>query len=256
MKQNQRSSSWNPGGLVSPTVVDLRNCRAEEGRARPRGWEGDPVHGKRRATVPLGTLVVKEIFGSKRHYLSMHVDFAFALVKHDFYSLNQDFCFTTLCAAKDCMQVNNDYKNYNGWSDIQLAVKVDQSGLGQFENGSFFLSLRSHRQFILQHFKLWHEELPFVEQLLTEDIRNNSAWNHRCLGFHWIQKTVCRWLGFSPTFPKGLRFAPLVERGSPWCATKRGLRRMQCGLGRSTLPWSPSGSVRTTSVLGTIYQPS
>eukprot|EP00913_Durusdinium_trenchii_P007380 g6939.t1 len=52
----------------------------------------------------------------------------------------------------DCMQVNNDYKNYNGWS---------------------------HRQFILQQFKLWHEELPFVEQLLREDIRNNSAWNHR-----------------------------------------------------------------------------
>ena len=52
----------------------------------------------------------------------------------------------------ECMQVNNDYKNYNGWS---------------------------HRQFILQHFDLWHEELPFVEQLLQEDIRNNSAWNHR-----------------------------------------------------------------------------
>ncbi|CAJ1374945.1 unnamed protein product [Effrenium voratum] len=52
----------------------------------------------------------------------------------------------------DCMQVNSDYKNYNGWS---------------------------HRQFILQHFNLWHEELPFVERLLSEDIRNNSAWNHR-----------------------------------------------------------------------------
>eukprot|EP00438_Fugacium_kawagutii_P031307 Skav215331 [mRNA] locus=scaffold1391:33066:38598:- [translate_table: standard] len=52
----------------------------------------------------------------------------------------------------ECMQVNNDYKNYNGWS---------------------------HRQFILQQFNLWKEELPFVEQLLSEDIRNNSAWNHR-----------------------------------------------------------------------------
>lgn len=52
----------------------------------------------------------------------------------------------------ECMQVNNDYKNYNGWS---------------------------HRQFILQQFDLWQEELPFVEKLLQEDIRNNSAWNHR-----------------------------------------------------------------------------
>ena len=38
---------------------------------------------------------------------------------------------------------------------------------------------RSHRQFILQQFDLWQEELPFVEKLLQEDIRNNSAWNHR-----------------------------------------------------------------------------
>eukprot|EP00930_Biecheleria_cincta_P050127 TRINITY_DN35301_c0_g1_i1.p1 TRINITY_DN35301_c0_g1~~TRINITY_DN35301_c0_g1_i1.p1 ORF type:complete len:340 (+),score=66.29 TRINITY_DN35301_c0_g1_i1:48-1067(+) len=52
----------------------------------------------------------------------------------------------------DCMQVNDDYKNYNGWS---------------------------HRQFILQAFGLWDEELPFVEDLLRDDIRNNSAWNHR-----------------------------------------------------------------------------
>ena len=41
-------------------------------------------------------------------------------------------------------------------------------------------SARSHRQFILQQFDLWQEELPFVEKLLQEDIRNNSAWNHRC----------------------------------------------------------------------------
>ena len=38
---------------------------------------------------------------------------------------------------------------------------------------------RSHRQYILQQFNMWHQELPFVELLLEEDIRNNSAWNHR-----------------------------------------------------------------------------
>lgn len=53
---------------------------------------------------------------------------------------------------QDTMQVNDDFKNYNGWS---------------------------HRQFILQKFGQWSKELEFVEDLLRDDIRNNSAWNHR-----------------------------------------------------------------------------
>jgi len=52
----------------------------------------------------------------------------------------------------DVMQVNDDYKNYNGWS---------------------------HRQFIVHKFGLWQLEMPVVETLLVDDIRNNSAWNHR-----------------------------------------------------------------------------
>lgn len=52
----------------------------------------------------------------------------------------------------ECMESNDDFKNYNGWS---------------------------HRQFIAQKFNLWEGELEFVETLLTQDIRNNSAWNHR-----------------------------------------------------------------------------
>jgi len=52
----------------------------------------------------------------------------------------------------DVMMVNDDFKNYNGWS---------------------------HRQYIVQKFGLWHGELNFVEDLLRMDIRNNSAWNHR-----------------------------------------------------------------------------
>ncbi|CAE6936514.1 FTA [Symbiodinium sp. CCMP2456] len=64
----------------------------------------------------------------------------------------QQIAKTELDYHLECMRVNSDYKNYNGWS---------------------------HRQYILQHFNMWHEELPFVELLLEEDIRNNSAWNHR-----------------------------------------------------------------------------
>lgn len=52
----------------------------------------------------------------------------------------------------DVMHVNCDYKNYNGWS---------------------------HRQFIVQKFGLWDKEMGFVEDLILDDVRNNSAWNHR-----------------------------------------------------------------------------
>lgn len=61
----------------------------------------------------------------------------------------------------DVMEVNDDYKNYNGWS---------------------------HRQFIVQKFGQWDKELPFVEDLLRQDIRNNSAWNHR----HMVVRNTCR----------------------------------------------------------------
>lgn len=31
----------------------------------------------------------------------------------------------------------------------------------------------------VQEFKLWDDELDYVEQLLKEDVRNNSVWNQR-----------------------------------------------------------------------------
>merc|ERR1712096_200498 len=50
------------------------------------------------------------------------------------------------------MSVNDDWKNYNGWS---------------------------HRHFIVAKFGLWENEMKFIEDMLRDDIRNNSAWNHR-----------------------------------------------------------------------------
>lgn len=34
-------------------------------------------------------------------------------------------------------------------------------------------------------FQLWDGELPDVDRLLSEDVRNNSAWNQR----YWVYKT-------------------------------------------------------------------
>eukprot|EP00296_Roombia_truncata_P001445 JP437218.1.p1 GENE.JP437218.1~~JP437218.1.p1 ORF type:complete len:200 (-),score=30.86 JP437218.1:21-572(-) len=37
----------------------------------------------------------------------------------------------------------------------------------------------SHRQWAIQRFDLWDEEWVFIDKLLEEDMRNNSAWNQR-----------------------------------------------------------------------------
>ncbi len=34
-------------------------------------------------------------------------------------------------------------------------------------------------QWVIRHFNLWDGELDYVDKLLNEDIRNNSAWNQR-----------------------------------------------------------------------------
>ena len=35
------------------------------------------------------------------------------------------------------------------------------------------------RQWVLLEFALWDGELEYVSRLITEDVRNNSAWNQR-----------------------------------------------------------------------------
>lgn len=37
----------------------------------------------------------------------------------------------------------------------------------------------SYRQWLVRHFSLWDSELPTINALLTQDVYNNSAWNHR-----------------------------------------------------------------------------
>lgn len=50
------------------------------------------------------------------------------------------------------MVLSQDAKNYHAWQ---------------------------HRQWVMKNFNLFQQELEYVERLLEEDIRNNSAWNQR-----------------------------------------------------------------------------
>ena len=35
------------------------------------------------------------------------------------------------------------------------------------------------RQWVIKEFELWENELEYVNQLIVDDLRNNSAWNQR-----------------------------------------------------------------------------
>ena len=48
-----------------------------------------------------------------------------------------------------------------------------------FQQDSKNYHVWSYRQWLVRHFDLWDTELPDVEELIDEDVRNNSAWNHR-----------------------------------------------------------------------------
>lgn len=37
----------------------------------------------------------------------------------------------------------------------------------------------AHRQWAVEHFRVWADELAFVNGVIDNDVRNNSAWNHR-----------------------------------------------------------------------------
>lgn len=58
-----------------------------------------------------------------------------------------------------------------------------------------------HRQWVLQAFHLFQEELAFIERLLLDDIRNNSAWNQRFFVISrtegWGREVVAREVAFA-----------------------------------------------------------
>lgn len=66
---------------------------------------------------------------------------------------------------------------------------------------------------------LWEAELSFVEDLLREDARNNSAWNHRyfCIfGSRWAKKkasTCDKWWKLGGTYDDIVRSEIAFAKG-------------------------------------------
>ena len=57
------TGSLHLAGVVSQKMVDFRDLSAQASRTQPRrGGEGDPVNGKRRATIPLSFMTALEMW--------------------------------------------------------------------------------------------------------------------------------------------------------------------------------------------------
>ena len=80
-------------------------------------------------------------------------------------------------------------KNYQGWHHRRLLITKlrDPSHELEFISAALKQDAKNYhtwayRQWLLAEFnlpELWAGEIPYVEQLLDEDFRNNSAWHHR-----------------------------------------------------------------------------
>lgn len=71
--------------------------------------------------------------------------------------------------------LKNDSKNYHTWVYRQWVLS-HFAGLDHHDVGTGDENLNQCSKLFPE---LWNGELDYVESLLQEDIRNNSAWNHR-----------------------------------------------------------------------------
>jgi len=94
----------------------------------------------------------------------------------------------------------------------------------------------------VQQFNFWSEELPFVEKLLREDIRNNSAWNHR----FFIMKNT-RW-PFDDTLRKAeVKFALDAIQTVPHNEASLNYLGAFLGSGDGRIPWDSFPEVEATA---------
>lgn len=88
-------------------------------------------------------------------------------------------------------------KNYQIWHHRQLVVDRLDSPEGEtsfiaqmFAQDAKNYHVWSYRQWLVRRFALWDQgELEETDKLIGEDVRNNSAWNHRFFVVNGNEKT-------------------------------------------------------------------
>ncbi len=92
--------------------------------------------------------------------------------------------------------IDRNMKNYQVWHHRRAVVEALNDGSQElafvrqvFIDGGDAKNYHAwgHRQWVLRTFGGWEAELDYVEELLQQDLRNNSAWNQR---FYVLQHTA------------------------------------------------------------------
>jgi protein farnesyltransferase/geranylgeranyltransferase type-1 subunit alpha len=81
----------------------------------------------------------------------------------------------------------NNPKNYQVWYHRRALVDRLNDGTREPQFVSQILSSTdsknyhawAHRQWALKRFQIWEGEVEYADYLIKDDVRNNSAWNHR-----------------------------------------------------------------------------
>jgi protein farnesyltransferase/geranylgeranyltransferase type-1 subunit alpha len=136
-------------------------------------------------------------------------------------SLNSDL----LAELEWCAQLAIESpKNYQLWHHRREIVTILNQPLDELRHVELVLEREgdaknyhawSHRQWVLLTFQTWENEMKFIDKLITEDVRNNSAWNHR----HFVHSHVS---GFtSAVLSAELEYCKTqirrcVNNASPW----------------------------------------
>ena len=80
-------------------------------------------------------------------------------------------------------------KTYQVWHHRRLLIQLLKTPAPELDFIAGILDIDTknyhtwaYRQWVLAHFNddaLWPGELPYIEEMLSNDVRNNSAWHHR-----------------------------------------------------------------------------
>ncbi|XP_064540876.1 protein farnesyltransferase/geranylgeranyltransferase type-1 subunit alpha [Drosophila montana] len=132
--------------------------------------------------------------------------------------------------------IGQNAKNYQVWHHRRVIVgmmncpkwelELTQNALDNDGNAKNYHAWQ-HRQWAIRTFNLYDDELDFVDRLICEDPRNNSAWNQRFF--------VLKHLGFTPEVIKRElayamnRIRVIKNNESPWNYLVGVLRQTETG---------------------------
>ena len=83
------------------------------------------------------------------------------------------------------IEIMNNYEKYQDTDNVNLIIKNELDFCEKVcDIDSKNYHAWAHRQWILKTYNYWDGEIQYVDKMLTNDYRNNSAWNQRWFVIH------------------------------------------------------------------------